>query len=209
MHARVRLTIIGFSISFLLGITLWLVAGAPGAQGTQNQLSNGFAGAIRPIIPAQPLTGLHDENGKPVSLPHDVTVLTFLYTHCTDTCPTTAQQIRGALDDMKDPPPAMAISVDPKNDTESSARQFLAAQSLLGRMKFVLGPPVALQRQWATYGIQPQTKDTEHSVDVVLLDREGRQRIGFPLDKLTPERRHGQRGVVAMRGRWPRRVRPL
>ncbi|MDQ8043617.1 MAG: SCO family protein [Solirubrobacteraceae bacterium] len=187
MASRLRLTIIGFGTAFLLGITIWLVAGAPGAQGTQENISNGFAGAIRPEIPAQPLTGLHDENGTPIKLKKDVTILTFLYTQCKDTCPTTAQQIRATLDKLQDPPQAIAISVDPLGDTESSARTFLASQTLLGRMHFALGPPVALQRQWNIYGIQPQSNDTDHTASVVLLDKEGRQRIGFPLDKLTPE----------------------
>jgi protein SCO1/2 len=188
MGARLRLTVVGFGLAFLLGLTVWLVVGAPGAtQAQASEDSTGFAGAIRPNIPAQPLDGLEDENGKAVSLPHDVTIVTFLYTTCKDTCPTTAQQIRGAIDRLKNPPPAIAISVDPANDTPKAAKAFLADQGLLGRMEYLIGPNVALQRQWQIYGIQPQTKDTDHSASVVLLDRTGRQRIGFPLDKLTPE----------------------
>jgi protein SCO1/2 len=188
MGARLRLTVVGFGLAFLLGITIWLVAGAPGAQQAQaSEDSTGFAGAIRPHIPPQPLDGLTDEDGKAVTLPRDVTIVTFLYTTCKDTCPTTAQQIRGAIDRLKDPPPAIAISVDPKGDTEKSAKAFLADQGLLGRMEYLIGPNVALQRQWQIYGIQPQSKDTDHSASVVLLDRTGKQRIGFPLDKLTPE----------------------
>lgn len=187
MAPRIRITIIGFGLAFLLAMTAWLVIGAPGAQPQASVDSTGWAGALRPEIPVQKLDGLHDENGKPAALRRDVTIVTFLYTQCEDTCPTTAQQIRGALDRLKDPPPTIAISVDPKGDNEANAKAFLADQGLKGRMEYLLGTPVALQRQWNIYGIQPQLANAEHSASVVLLDRTGRQRIGFPVDKLTPE----------------------
>ena len=45
-----------------------------------------------------------------------VVVLTPLYTHCQDACPLTAQQIRGALDDLsgdqRSGVRALALSVD-------------------------------------------------------------------------------------------------
>jgi protein SCO1/2 len=40
---------------------------------------------------------------------------------------------------------------------------------------------------WKAYGIRPQSEELEHSAYVVLLDRAGRQRVGFPIDRLTPE----------------------
>ncbi|MFT4035343.1 MAG: SCO family protein [Patulibacter sp.] len=189
MPARVRLTVIGFGMLFLAALTGWLVAGAPGARPASNMdVTNGFAGSIRPEIPVRQLSGVHDEHGAPLSLPKgDVTVVTFLYTSCQDTCPTTAQQIRGALDRLEQPPPVIALSVDPLGDSQRSARAFLAEQGLLGRAHFALGPPVALQRQWDYYGIAPQTAESDHTAQVILLDRTGRQRIGFPADKLTPE----------------------
>lgn len=189
MSARVRLTAIAFGMAFLLALTIWLLVGSPGSARTSSVDSTGWAGALRPDIPAQPLDGLKDQDGRPAKLAKDVTIVTFLYTSCQDTCPTTAQQIRGALDRLgKDKaPPTIAISVDPTGDTPDSAKAFLADQSLKGRMNYLLGPPVALQRQWTIYGIQPQLKDSEHSASVVLLDKTGKQRIGFPVDKLTPE----------------------
>ena len=35
--------------------------------------------------------------------------------------------------------------------------------------------------------MQPQTDHLEHSASVVLVDAQGRQRVGFPYDQLTPE----------------------
>ncbi|MDO9355701.1 MAG: SCO family protein [Solirubrobacteraceae bacterium] len=189
MGARIRLTVIGFGLMFMLGLTGWLFLGTPGlpTSAAASQDASGYAGAIRPEIPVQPLDGLTDEEGKPAKLGGDVTIVTFLYTNCEDSCPTTAQQIRAAIDDLEDPPPVYAISVDPVGDTRKTAKKFLSDQSLLGRMRYMVGPPVALQRQWKVYGIQPQTREDEHSLSTVILDRTGRQRIGFPLDKMTPE----------------------
>ena len=40
---------------------------------------------------------------------------------------------------------------------------------------------------WREYGFAPQTDEREHNSYVVLLDGEGRQRVGFPVNFLTPE----------------------
>jgi protein SCO1 len=150
----------------------------------------GFAGATRPPgIPARTWT-LTDQDGRTarVGAPGaGPSIVTFLYTHCQDTCPVTASTVRGALDQLGSTVPAYAVSVDPANDTPASARAFLSRNHLTGRMKFLLGPDAGLQSMWTTFGIQPQERESEHTAYVVLLDRSGRQRVGFPFDKLTPE----------------------
>jgi protein SCO1/2 len=99
-----------------------------------------------------------------------------------------AQQIRGALDDLgADSVPVIAVSVDPANDTAERALRFISKQSLSGRMHFALGDEAALQPVWRKFGIQPQEQGREHSAWVVVLDAQGRQRTGFPVDKLTSE----------------------
>jgi protein SCO1 len=153
------------------------------------QAQPGFAGALRPTIPAQDFH-LRDQDGRAVRLSDfrgRVIVLTFLYSTCRDTCPVMAQQIRGALDDLDIQPPALAVSVDPANDTPRSARAFLLRQHLTGRMRFLLGTAAQLAPVWDAYGIAPQRRGRDHSAYVILLDARGRQRIGFPADQLTPE----------------------
>jgi protein SCO1 len=149
-----------------------------------------FAGAVRPDIPPQDFR-LRDQDGEAVSLRAfrgRVVVLTFMYTTCRDTCPLTATQIRGALDDLRSPPPALAVSVDPANDTPERARQFLFKRGLAhDRMRFLLGSRAQLQPIWKAYGIRPQGPAFDHSAYVLLIDRHGRQRIGFPVQQLTPE----------------------
>jgi protein SCO1/2 len=152
--------------------------------------TSGFAGSLRPAVPPQDFT-LRDQDGRRVSLSDfrgQVVVLTFMYSTCQDTCPVTATQIRGALDDLGHDVPALAVSVDPANDTPASARTFLFKRSLTrDRMRFLLGTRAQLAPVWNAYGIQPQGNGFEHSAYVLLIDRRGRQRVSFPIDQLTPE----------------------
>ena len=176
-----------------LGLLFAAVAGMVAFQGGEETAGSatGFEGALRPPdLRAEPLDGLRDEDGRPLSLTRhkgQVVVMTFLYTTCEDTCPLTAQQIRGALDDLGTDVPVVAVSVDPANDDAENARRFLVEQQMIGRMHFALGDEQALERQWSAYGIAPQRDGKEHSAYVVLVDGDGYQRIGWPVDQLTPE----------------------
>jgi protein SCO1/2 len=147
-------------------------------------------GAVRPpgIPPAD--FRMRDQDGRRATLREyrgQVVVVTFLYTTCEDTCPLTAQQIRGALDELGRDVPVLVVAVDPPRDTPARAKRFLAEQRVAGRMRWLLGPEDELRRQWRAYGIRPQSGELEHSAYVVLLDERGVQRIGFPVDQVTPD----------------------
>ena len=188
MNPRLRLTLMAGSMIVLLGLLGFLLLSDPNS-GAGKMPATQFAGAIRPDSPPVKFA-LRDENGRVVtaqSLRGKPAIVAFMYTTCQNDCPTMAQQIRGALDRLRSDVPAVAISVDPGNDTEASAQRFLAEQHLGGRMKFLLGSQQSLQPVWRSFGIAPQEKGREHSAVVVLLDRAGHQRIGFPLSELTPE----------------------
>lgn len=173
-------------------IALLLAAGHDGSSTStaDNAVINGFVGSLRPPgIPPQDFT-LRDQDGTVASLKQDrgkVVILTFMYSTCQDTCPLTAQQIRGALDQLGHDVPTLAVSVDPANDDRAHARKFLLAQRLNNRMRFLMGTRAQLTPVWKAYGIQPQGDGFEHSAYVLLIDKQGRQRIGFPVDQLTPE----------------------
>lgn len=175
----------------LVGLFAAVGAGAALLSGDDEAPASGtFEGWKRPpgIAPAE--FRLRDQDGKVATLSEyrgSPVVVTFLYTTCEDTCPLTAQQIRGALDRLGHDVPVLAIAVDPPNDTPARARRFLAEQKLGGRMRFLLGPLRGLKAQWKAYGIQRQTPKDDHSGYVVLLDGRGVQRIGFPVGQLTPE----------------------
>lgn len=150
-----------------------------------------FAGSLLPDGVRAPDFTLPNQDGDEVSMRElrgQPVVVTFLYTHCEDSCPPQAQQIKGALDDLGHDLPVLAIAVDPPNDTAASARDFLTEVRMTGRMQFLLGSEEDLKPVWHGFYIQPQTEDTEHQARTVLIDKEGYQRVGYPLEQATPER---------------------
>jgi protein SCO1 len=188
MPARVRLALIVFASLAILGAAGVIVFARPEKPTPLG--ATGFAGALRPSIPPKDFA-LRDEDGKRISLRQyrgQVVVLTFMYSTCQDTCPVTATQIRGALDQLGHDVPALAVSVDPVNDTPDNAEAFLVKRGLSnGRMHFLLGTRAQLAPVWKAYGIRPQGNGFDHSAYVLLIDKRGRQRVGFPVQELTPE----------------------
>jgi protein SCO1/2 len=91
------------------------------------------------------------------------------------------------MNDLGHDVPALAVSVDPRNDTPLNAKRFLLKHALVGRMRFLLGSRSELAPIWKAYGIQPQGSKFDHSAYVLLIDKRGRQRVGFPMSELTPE----------------------
>jgi protein SCO1/2 len=152
--------------------------------------SSAFAGALRPPEARAPDFRLRDQDGKPVSMAQyrgRTVVMTFVYSTCEDTCPGQVQSIRGALDKLGRDVPVLAVSVDPRNDTRARARRFLLEQHVTGRVRFVLGSERELEPVWRGYGIAPQRGELDHSAYVVVVDGDGRQRVGFPHSQLTPD----------------------
>jgi protein SCO1 len=166
------------------------VAGVWLAQrGEDAPAATGWEGSLRPPGARLPDFSLTTQDGEAVtasSLRGRPLVVTFIYSTCRDTCPAQVQSIRGALDDLGRDVPVVGVSVDPANDTPASARAFLLEQSMTGRMEFLLGTQGELEPVWKAFGIAPQRRGRDHSAYTVLVDGEGRQRIGFPASQLTP-----------------------
>jgi protein SCO1/2 len=152
---------------------------------------NTFAGSSLPEGLFAPDFELRTQDGDPASmraLRGKPVIVTFLYTHCQDTCPIQAQTVRGALDELGHDVPALAIAVDPPNDTPQSARKFLAEQRVTGRLDFVLGSRAQLRPLWDGFGVRPQSVTEEHNARITLVDARGIQRVGYPGSEATPER---------------------
>jgi len=186
MAPRLRLALVVTGTLALAAIAAVLAF----AVGDRTASGAGFEGALRPpgIPPAR--IDLPDEHGRLVRMSEmrgKPVVVTFLYTTCEDSCPLTAAQIRGALDELGHDVPVVAVSVDPAGDTPARARSYSLEQRMAGRMRWVLGDRGGLQRIWRAYGVQPQGDGAEHSASTVLLDGDGRQRVGFSTDALTSE----------------------
>jgi protein SCO1/2 len=136
---------------------------------------------------------LRDQNGRQVTLSSyrgHVVVLTFIHSLCHDTCPFMVEQIKGALNLLPGDGggvPAVGISVAPGEDTVAHRRKFLAKHRMVGRLAFLNGPPAAMRAVWRAYAMQPVQGPIDHSTFVLLIDRRGFERVGFPADQLTPE----------------------
>ncbi len=150
-----------------------------------------FAGATLPPGVRAPDFSLKDENGKRVTMKEyrgKPVVVTFMYSHCHDTCPVQAQQIKGALNDLGHPLPALSISVDPSGDTPKSVHHFNAEQGVTGRIRWVLGRESQLRPLWEGFHTTSQSASSEHLARIMLIDKRGFQRIGYPVSQVTPER---------------------
>jgi len=191
LPARLQLALI--ALAACAAAAVLGVLAASGHQSTRQglNLTDGWAGALRPPGLDVPGFRLRDQDGRAVtaaSLRGKPVVYAFVYSTCRDTCPAEVQTIRGALDDLGRDVPVMGVSVDPANDTPKRATAFLLEQHMTGRMQFLLGSRAQLAPVWRAFGIQPESRRLEHSAHVVLADARGRQRIGFPFEELTEER---------------------
>jgi protein SCO1 len=180
----------------LLALTTLCLCAAAGVLGVWlaragDPAPAGWEGALRPPGTHLPDFALTSQDGEAVtaqSLRGRPVVVTFVYSTCEDTCPAQVQSIRGALDDLGRDVPVVGVSVDPSGDTPARARAFLLEQSMTGRMHFLLGSREQLRPVWKAFGIAPQRDGRDHSAYTVLVDGDGRQRIGFPASQLTPSR---------------------
>src|SRR5260221_12887660 len=125
--------------------------------------------------------------GKPITLSAQhgkVVVLSFLYTHCPDVCPLTAEQFRMAqqklTDDQRDRTLFVAVSVDPRQATPEAGQALPRDQGLAKGIVFLIGGAAQLQPVWQADGPPietPQTAFVGHSDAIYLLDRKGQGRV--------------------------------
>jgi protein SCO1 len=174
---------------FALGAVV-LAAGGRDDRASAETAPGQFAGSLLPKGVRAPDFHLRDQDGKRISmgaLRGKPVLVSFLYTTCDNTCPTQAQTAKGALDDLGRDIPFLAVAVDPPRDNPDRARRFISKVRMTGRMHFVLGSRAQLRPLWKGYAIQPQLKNIEHQGRFVLVDRDGMQRVSFPLGQATPE----------------------
>jgi protein SCO1 len=135
-----------------------------------------------------PLPGftLHDQSGRKVSLEGQrgkLVLLTFLYTHCKDVCPLTAQNLSAAvrlLGRKGNAVRVLAVSVDPRGDTPKSVRHFVRSHRLVPEFHYLIGSRAELEPIWRVYGVTPVLRgkgDLDHTLYTVLADGSGKARV--------------------------------
>jgi protein SCO1/2 len=132
---------------------------------------------------------LRDQSGNPVRLSDQRgrwVFLTFLYTHCPDECPLTAQRLNAVLERLgpqRSRVRVLAVSVDPKGDTPRAVKRFVSAHRLLPQFRYLTGPKPVLERTWISYNIlvRWEAKKLFHTLVTVLIDPSGHIRTYYPL----------------------------
>ena len=160
----------------LLSITLGTDDGGP----TRGDAYRGSEPPVRIEIPPFALRSYHGGTVTSASLRGRVVLLTLLDSQCTDACPILASVIARTVDrltkDERSQVTALAITVDPAEDTPSSVTRFLTARRAVGRLDYLIGPEIALRPLWESLQVLPSVDsgfDNLHSAPLRIYDRNG------------------------------------
>jgi protein SCO1/2 len=140
---------------------------------------------------------LTDQNGQQVSLAQfrgKPVILTFLYTHCPDACPLTAEHLHQSMQQLGSDASkigVIAVSTDPVGDTPSAARSFSQAHTMQDYWHYLIGSNVQLSPVWKAYNIdvqgQSQSMSMSHSLALYVIDKQGHERAFFSSTDFTPD----------------------
>jgi cytochrome oxidase Cu insertion factor (SCO1/SenC/PrrC family) len=188
------------SISSLAFVSTGSSAGFDGAELPPGVRAHAFTLASLSSPPAGEPTGavsLAQLKGR-------VVVLAFLYPACGRTCTLIAQQIRGALNELAKQPVVVIVSGSAEYaianggvararasaSTRAQTHSFLERESLTDSAYFLTGSPAQLRAVWRAYGITPASageKAFGEYAQVLLIGREGHERVVFGMEDLTAE----------------------
>lgn len=145
-----------------------------------------------------PAFSLRDQSGATVTkktLQGHPVVLVFMYTHCPDECPLTAELLHTTTQQLGAQASKVnwvAVSVDPAGDSPHAAAAFVAKHHLTGKLRYLLGTRAQLAPLWHAYGMVPETDpyaasngaEVNHGLGVFVLDGQGRERVylGYPFN---------------------------
>jgi protein SCO1 len=114
-------------------------------------------------------------------------LVTFIYTHCPDVCPLIVANLHNALDTLGPTSRKVAVvgvSTDPRGDTPSAVRAFLAERGMLGRMQYLVGSRPTLRPVWRAWGIDAShptaTDEVAHTAVVYGITASGRIVTAYP-----------------------------
>src|SRR5436305_11290290 len=175
-----RLSVITFAILVIIAVT---VIHSVSGNGSNTALPSGLQGTDLGSQPA-PNFQLTDQSGQQISLAQfkgKPVVLTFLYTHCPDVCPLTAEHLHSTLLKMGNNAKnvgILAISTDPKGDDQAAAIKFTHEHNMQDYWHFLTGTHEQLSPIWSAYSVyaQQQQATVNHSFAVYVIDKQGNNR---------------------------------
>lgn len=180
-----RLSVITLAILVVIVVTL-LQHNLSGTSQDKTTNTTGSQGTDLGKTPAPGFT-LTDQNGKQVSLAQfkgQPVILTFLYTHCPDLCPLTAEKLHTVMLNLGSDAhkvAVLAVSTDPARDTTDAALNFSKAHQMQDYWHYLIGTQNSLSPVWSAYNIfaQAQTQTVNHTVAIYVIDKQGRERTYF------------------------------
>ena len=182
-----------------LALLVVVIVAILGVRNSANSASqSGLQGTDLGSAPTQDFR-LTDQFGKQVSLSDfkgKPVVLTFLYTHCPDVCPLTAEKLHTVMQNLGSNAKnvaVLAVSLDPKGDTPASVLNFSQVHRMLNYWHYLMGTQTQLSPVWTFYGLSalPVTPTTtspgtvSHNTALYVIDKQGRERVLLP-DDFTP-----------------------
>jgi protein SCO1/2 len=196
---------IGFASRAAAGVTALALVIIPLAYAAGTPT---FAGPTikNPRVP--PEFQLRDQAGRIVDLAKQrgrVVLLTFLYTHCVDVCPLTAEHLQLALESLgrrRSDARVLAISVDPVGDTPSAVRHFIRVHRLGPQFHYLTGPRSTLRRIWTEYLVHSSSRTgglVDHTLYTLLLDRSLKGRVLYDSTAKVSAIAHDLRILLGMR----------
>ena len=147
----------------------------------------GSGGDFRGSLPPQgielPELALADQDGDTVrtqDLRGKVALVTFLDTQCEESCPLIASAIADGLGrlsaDERGRVVAVALSVDPAEDTPASVRRFLTSRGAEEAVRYLVAPEAEMRPLWEAFGVAASADtgmDDLHSAPVRIYDSSG------------------------------------
>ena len=175
------------TVWWALAATVALAGAAVGMAVTRTagggHIPRGYRGSLAVVAEPLPDFALRDQDGRLVrtaDLRGRVTVLTFLDTRCTESCPIIAAQIARTLDKLgpvdRTRVTAVAISVDPASDTPARIHAFLRRNHAERGLRYLSGPEPLLRPLWREFHILSAVDSGDadtHSAPVRIYGRDG------------------------------------
>lgn len=181
----------------LTALTVLVAAGCGGSSagsGTRSATTTAAryeAPALATPSKPAPDIALRDSTGHAFRLSSHrgrAVLLTFIYDHCPDVCPLIVGNLHNALAKLgpqgSEKVRIVAVSVDPRGDTPSTVKAFLAAHDMTGRMTYLIGSRRQLEPVWRAYGVAvqgtPDSREVSHSAYVIGIAGSGRVTTLYP-----------------------------
>lgn len=181
-----RLSVITLAILVVILVTL-IQRYESGASNTTGSTTTNTSGLVGTDLGGKtaPDFRLTDQFGKAVALSDfkgKPVILTFLYTHCPDECPLTAEKLHTTmlkLGSNAQKVAVLAVSTDPKGDTIASALNFSNVHSMTSYWHYLVGTQQVLTTVWSNYSVYAQAyqQSVNHSLATYIIDSQGLERV--------------------------------